>query len=121
MLACEPQNAILIMEKMLPLKNEMLQIVRKTRSESYLGAGFEQDLRFQDRQGVAAAIQISLGDDSGFSVFSSDLTAKSKCMLMLGPISLQKDHWSLPSEICVWNRLTRKPGMIGLGCFWICI
>ena len=88
MLACEPQNAILIMEKMLPLKNEMLQIVRKTRSESYLAAGFEQDLRFQDRQGVAAAIQISLGDDSGFSVFSSDLTAKSKCMLMLGCLNV---------------------------------
>lgn len=93
--ASDPQHSFLIMEKMAPLKNEVLQHVRKIRSDNPGKMSFEHCLRLYDRQGIAAAIQIFLGEDAGFSIFSfsSDSTSKSKCQLMLGCLNV------LPSRI----------------------
>jgi len=93
--ASDSQNAMLILEKMVPLKHEVLQHVKKTRSDKSEKIGFEHYLKLHDRQGIAAAIQISLGDDAGFSIFSdsSDPTSKNKCQLMLGCLNV------LPSRI----------------------
>lgn len=93
--ASDPNNAILILEKMIPLKNEVLQYVQKIRSDKLEKMGFDNYLKLHDRQGIAAAIQISFGDDAGFSIFSfsSDPTSKSKCQLILGCLNV------LPSRI----------------------
>ncbi|MCY2941649.1 MAG: bifunctional serine/threonine-protein kinase/formylglycine-generating enzyme family protein [Planctomycetota bacterium] len=86
----DPRNARAILAKMIPLKGEVLQLTKNIRASKLEMAGFPQNLRFQDRRGIAAAIQISLGEEAGFSVFSfsPDPTAKSKCQLMLGQLSV---------------------------------
>jgi len=91
----DPHNAYLILEKMVPLKNEVLQLAKNIRLVNAEKLSFEQDLKFYDRQGIASAIQISLGEDAGFTVFSlsSDPTSKSKCLVMLGCLNV------LPSRI----------------------
>ena len=75
----DPRNARVILAKMIPLKEEVLQFAKILRESKLEMAGFAKNLKFQDRQGIAAAIQISLGEDAGFSVFSfsSDPTSKS--------------------------------------------
>jgi formylglycine-generating enzyme required for sulfatase activity len=72
------------------LKEEVLQFAKSIRASKLGMAGFAQNLKFQDRQGIAAALQISLGEGAGFSVFSfsSDPTSKSKCQLMLGQLNV---------------------------------
>ena len=86
----DPRNAQVILAKMIPLKEEVLQFAKSIRASKLEMAGFAQNLKFQDRQGIAAALQISLGEDAGFSVFSfsSDPTSKSKCQLMLGQLNV---------------------------------
>ena len=85
-----PQNARAILAKMIPLKEEVLQLAKSIRASKLEMGGFARNLKFQDRRGIAAALQISLGDEAGFSVFSasSDPTAKSKCQLMLGQLNV---------------------------------
>ena len=85
-----PLNARAILVKMIPLKEEVLQLAKSIRLSKLEMGGFAQNLKFQDRQGIAAALQISLGEEAGFSVFSasSDPTAKSKCQLMLGQLNV---------------------------------
>ena len=75
---------------MIPLKEEVLQLAKSIRASKLEMAGFAQNLKLQDRRGIAAALQISLGDKAGFSVFSfsSDPTSKSKCQLMLGQLNV---------------------------------
>ena len=86
----DPRNARVILAKMIPLKEEVLQFAKSLRESKLEMAGFAKNLKFQDRQGIAAAIQISLGEDAGFSVFSfsSDPTSKSKCQLLLGQLNV---------------------------------
>jgi formylglycine-generating enzyme required for sulfatase activity len=86
----DPRNAQVILAKMIPLKEEVLQFAKSIRASKLGMAGFAQNLKFQDRQGIAAALQISLGEGAGFSVFSfsSDPTSKSKCQLMLGQLNV---------------------------------
>ena len=86
----DPRNARVIFAKMIPLKEEVLQLAKSIRASKLEMAGFAQNLKLQDRRGIAAAIQISLGEEAGFSVFSfsSDPTSKSKCQLMLGQLNV---------------------------------
>ena len=86
----DPRNARTIFAKILPLKEEVLQIAKSIRASKLEMGGFSQNLKFQDRRGIAAALQICLGEDAGFSVFSfsSDPTSKSKCQLMLGQLNV---------------------------------
>lgn len=86
----DPRNAQAILAKMILLKEEVLQLAKSIRASKLEMAGFASNLKFQDRMGIAAAIQISLGEEAGFSVFafSSDPTSKSKCQLMLGQLNV---------------------------------
>ena len=86
----DPRNARVVFTKMIPLKEEVLQLAKSIRASKLEMAGFAQNLKLQDRRGIAAALQISLGDKAGFSVFSfsSDPTSKSKCQLMLGQLNV---------------------------------
>ncbi len=86
----DSRNARVILAKMIPLKEEVLQLAKSIRASKLETAGFASNLKFQDRMGIAAAIQISLGVEAGFSVFafSSDPTSKSKCQLMLGQLNV---------------------------------
>ena len=86
----DPRNARVIFAKMIPLKEEVLEFVKGIRLSKLELAGFASNLKFQDRRGIAAAIQISLGEETALSVFSfsSDPTAKSKCQLMLGQLNV---------------------------------
>jgi formylglycine-generating enzyme required for sulfatase activity len=86
----DPRNARVIFAKMLPLKDEVLQLAKSIRASKLEMGGFSRNLKFQDRRGIAAALQIGLGEEAGFSAFSfsSDPTSKSKCQLMLGQLNV---------------------------------
>ena len=91
--ASDPRNALMILSKMLPMKNEVLELSKNIRANKVQRLSFEQEFKHRDRQGIAAALQIAFGDDAGFSVFSfsSDPTSRSKCQLMLGSLNVSPE------------------------------
>ena len=93
MVVADPRSARMIFEKMFPLKNEVLAFSKNIRANKNQSSSFEQDFKHQDRQGIAASLQIAFGDDAGFSVFSfsSDATSRSKCQLMLGCLKISPE------------------------------
>lgn len=86
----DPHNARLVFDRMLPLKSDVLELLKNIRAMKIVGTDIAEDLKLNDRQGIAAAVQIALGEEAGFSVFSpsKNPTAKSKCQLMLGNLNI---------------------------------
>ncbi len=76
--SADSETAKTILKKIVPLKDKMIAYLKRFRSAIVPATIHQEKVNAEIRKGMAAALQLALGDTEGFSIFANTIDATSR-------------------------------------------